>query len=257
MNLQQLQTQFLNNILHPSSQDFDLIEGTEKLNSQQRLFIYAEAYQLQLIEALMDTYPAVHTLLGDEDFEALGREYLQHHPSQHFSLRYFGDKLVFFLQQHKPWSDSEFLAEMANFEWQLRHAFDATDATPLSRDELLEIEAHRWPDLQFSLHHSFSMINFNWNTPVLWKAIIQDAPPRPPEPLDATQQWIIWRPQLETQFRSIDTLEALLLKQLQQQISFSELCDFISLETGSNEEQIAINHLGRWVDEGLLLSFNR
>ena len=257
MKLKELQSQFLADVLQQSENPhIELIETDERLRPEQRIEIYSDGYQLRLIEALMDTYPAVHTLLGDEDFDSLSREYISTHPSRHFSLRYFGSELFKFIKNHPEYNEFAFLFEMSEFEWNLRNAFDALDAPVLTRDELIAIDPDSWANLKFKIHPSFSSLVFEWNTPLLWKAIIQDAPPQPPEKLNSSQQWIIWRPALETQFRSIDSLEALILDQIQQEKTFSDICEFIALETGAGAEQVAINHLGRWVDEGLLLSLS-
>ncbi|MDH5259037.1 MAG: DNA-binding domain-containing protein [Gammaproteobacteria bacterium] len=255
MKLEQLQSLFLEDIINRSStpKNTSLFETDERLSPKQRIEIYSEGYQLRLIEALMDTYPSVHTLLGDEDFENIGRQYIAKHPSKHFSLRYFGSKLSEFITDHNSYKDAPFLSEMAEFEWKLRHAFDAADLSTLKREELAAVNSEAWPELRFKLHPSFSIINFDWNTPFLWKAIIQEAPPEAPKKQINSQHWIIWRPALETQFRSTDELEAMILKEVLQQHSFNEICELISLEAGEGAEHLAVNYLSRWVDEGLLL----
>ena len=257
MKLEQLQSLFLEDILHPSpNSNSALIDSDNRLSPKQRIEIYAEGYQLRLLEGLMDNYPAIHTLLGDEDFDNLGREYIAAHPSKHFSLRYFGSALPHFIKKHTAYEESEFLYEMAKFEWELRTAFDSKDSPSLTRKELTSVKPEKWIELQFKPHSSFSMITCKWNTPALWKAIIQDEPPRPPQQLDNVQHWLIWRPLLETHFRSADDLEILILKQFEKLSSFTDICELISLETGAGAEQVVINYLSQWVDEGLLLSLN-
>ena len=78
MKLAELQAQFLEDVLRESTlPHIDLIDTDEKLSlslsPEERIEIYSEGYVLRLIEALMDTYPAVHTLLGDDDFDELCR----------------------------------------------------------------------------------------------------------------------------------------------------------------------------------------
>lgn len=256
MDLEKIQFLFLNNILQPESDNnITFINADKQLSASDRMGIYAVGYQLNLIEALMENYPALHTLLGDEDFENLAREYISTHPSNHFSLRYLGDKMVDFTKHHAVYKDIEFIPEMANFEWELRQAFDSSNVTPLSRNELSHISATDWPDLHFKLLPSFTLFTLNWNTPFLWKAIIQDQPPRPPEKLENSQQWIIWRPKLETHFRSVENLEAIILAQFSENKSFSDVCELADLEIGEGSEKKVIDYLNRWIDEGLLLSF--
>jgi len=51
------------------------------LSVADRLGIYRNAYRVRLIEALDDTYPVLHALLGDEVFIALSWEFVADHPS--------------------------------------------------------------------------------------------------------------------------------------------------------------------------------
>lgn len=253
MELEKLQTAFLKNVLHPTSHDdITYINSDKRLSANDRIEIYSIGYRLRLIEALMDNFPAIHTLLGDEDFEQLALEYITEFPSTHFSLRYMGEKMVQFTKKHRIYRESPFISEMANFEWKLRQAFDAKDITPLSRETLSKIPPNDWPELCFALHPSFSLITLEWNTPALWKAIIQDEPPRPPKKLDKSQPWIIWRPKLETHFRSVDLLESGILNEISQNKTFTSICEFADMEIGEGAEHIVIEYLNQWITDGLL-----
>ena len=61
------------------------------------LDIYRNAYRVRLIEALNETYPVLHAVLGDDDFATLGEEFVAAHPSVHRSIRWYGSELSDFL----------------------------------------------------------------------------------------------------------------------------------------------------------------
>ena len=42
----------------------------------------------------MSNYPALHRLLGDQDFGKLCSDYLRQHPPVHASIRWFGDAML-------------------------------------------------------------------------------------------------------------------------------------------------------------------
>src|SRR5512141_742854 len=88
-----------------------------------RLAIYANGYRLRLLEALSSDFPALHTLVGDELVEQIGRSYIDVHPSTHFSIRYFGQHLSAFLARTVPYADTPALSEMAALEWSLSLSF--------------------------------------------------------------------------------------------------------------------------------------
>jgi hypothetical protein len=198
------------------------IIGTEKVSADIRLAIYGNAYRYRLIDALSDNYPSVHTLLGDEDFYNNGIQYIAAYPSQHFSIRYFGNHLETFLsEQHQ---ETTLLAEMARFEWALRDAFDAKDKDPLALDALQTIAPEAWADLRFTLHPSVTRLNLEWNVPQLWSAIEHETGQIPFEEAKYPIPWLIWRKELKTYYRSLDVDEAWALDVVMQGQGFSEVC---------------------------------
>ncbi|MCP3852260.1 MAG: DUF2063 domain-containing protein [Gammaproteobacteria bacterium] len=200
------------------------VTGTEKVSADVRLDVYANAYRFRLIEALQDNFPALHTLLGDEDFFQLGVAYLTAHPSKHFSLRYFGQQMSAFLGTTDAYKEQAFLSEMAHFEWLLRDAFDAEDSSVLTLESLQQMEPQAWPKLKFRFHPSLHRIDLSFNTPQLWQAIDQEEPP-----IDITQNdypiaWCLWRKDLRTLYRSMDVDEAWAMDAMISGQNFTEIC---------------------------------
>lgn len=200
------------------------VTGTEKVPAEVRLDIYANAYRYRLIEALQETFPALHTLMGDEDFFGLGSQYLDHYPSNHFSLRYFGHQLHDFLKQNEQWRTQPLLTEMAQFEWLLRAAFDAADTESLTLEALQSINPEQWPELGFRFHPSLQRIDMRFNIPQLWQAIEQQQPPIEFIENDYPLAWLIWRKELRTCYRSLDVDEAWALDSILAGQSFAEIC---------------------------------
>jgi len=66
------------------------------------LRIYRHAYAARLIAALRDNFGVLPRAMGDEAFEALGRAYLQAHPSSQPSIRWFGHALADFMAPLAP-----------------------------------------------------------------------------------------------------------------------------------------------------------
>ncbi|MEA3301915.1 MAG: DNA-binding domain-containing protein, partial [Pseudomonadota bacterium] len=176
-SLLELQQQFIRLLVNGDRQIQSRIIGTQKVPVETRLGIYADAYRFRLIDALADSYPSVHTLLGDDDFIVLANAYIDHCPSQHFSIRWFGHQLPTFLQQTAPYSGSPALREMALFEWTLRDVFDAQDFTPLTMDDLRQLPAERWSDLRLQFNPTIQRIELSWNVPALWQEIDKQLDP--------------------------------------------------------------------------------
>lgn len=254
--LYRLQKSMMDWLLHKDlSIKPDIVDTGEvnKVSVEQRLAVYGNAYGYRLIDALAENYPAVHTLLGDDDFYKLAYAYMDAYPSGHFSLRYFGHKLETFLLDYQK--DIPVLAEMARFEWALRKGFDAQDVTTITLVDLQQVAPEQWGDLQFGFHPSVSRLDLSWNTPQLWSAIDAETDPVPPEKLEHPYAWILWRKELLTYYRSLDVDEAWALDAALQGENFATLCEGVCewIDAEHAPGRVA-GFLSQWINDDLLVS---
>jgi Putative DNA-binding domain len=224
------------------------------LPAADRLGIYRNAYQVRLIDALSDTYPVLHALLGDEVFMALGEAFVASHPSVHRSIRWYGAELKDFLSQWAPCNEQPLLAEIALLEWTLAEVFDAVDADSLQRAALSAVDPSRWSGLRFEFHPSLRRLQFNWNTAAVWKAMSAGDTPLAPAANDASVPWLLWRQDLQNYFRSMSGPESAALDAAVRGATFGEICE--ALNAWLPEEQIppaAASFLGAWADGGIIV----
>ena len=253
--LAELQSHFFHAVINNSDEMTKEVKQQGEMTANERVAIYVDGYRLRLIEALQDSYPALHTLMGDDDFESLCLEYIDHFPSQHFSIRYFGRHLAEFLCENQNYENSELLQEMAQFEWALRGAFDSQDQLVLNLSDLSQIAPEQWSELTFYLHPSIQILHLNWNVLSLWKAIEQEADPQSPEQTPTPVNWIIWRPELETHFRSMTNEEAEGFDLMKQGKSFGELCESMTrVHKPEDAATQAATFLARWIEDGLFVN---
>ena len=253
--LKTLQDSFLDAVLHKNSIFLPEIGDHPRLTQAEQAAIYTDGYHLRLIEVLQDTYPALHTLVGDSTFERIALDYIRQNPSQHFSVRYYGHRLAAFIENKNSYGNDELLAEMARFEWALRSAFDEKNQKSISIDCLVQLEAKDWGSIQFVTGLHVHHIRLNWNVPVLWKAIEQNADPQPPQRISQAIEWLIWRPELETRFRSLTSQEATLLRLLASRKNFSQLCESLLDHEDAEPEKTAATFLYQWLCDGVIVSY--
>src|SRR3984893_9154453 len=172
--LRQLQRDLQDHLLGERSSIADAIVDAPPLPTPARLGIYRNAYRVRLIEALDDTYPVLHALLGDEVFVALGEEFVAAYPSVHRSIRWYGGELSEFLSQCPPYDEQPILAEVALLEWTLAEVFDAADAEPKPRAALSAVDASAWNGLQFDFPPSLRRLPLHWNTAAVWQAMSRE-----------------------------------------------------------------------------------
>ncbi len=254
-DLSGVQQRFVDWLLHTDPAFAGDVADDGRIPLETRLGIYRNAYALRLMEALMDAYPALHTLLGDARFEDLARAYIDAHPSSYRSIRWFGDRMAAFLRDRPPYREQPVLAEMAAFEWALRGAFDAADVRPLTRAALAGIPPEAWAGLRFVFHPSLARLDLGWNVPRLWRAIDAGEAPVPPEAAEYPVGWAIWRRDLRTWFRSLEVDEAWALDRMRAGAAFAEVC--AGLAEWIDEPYVperAAGFVAQWLGDGLIVT---
>jgi hypothetical protein len=254
-DLARLQGEFQDYLLRGARAIEERVGGSARFALERRLGIYAGAYGSRLIDALASSYPALATLLGEEDFQELGARYVRTHDSPYFSIRYYGDALDEFLSEHADYADVPLLAELARWEWTLGAVFDAADAEPLGAAALARIDAADWPELRLTFHPSVRRLALRWNAPQLWKALTEGAERPELRVVAEPVEWLAWRQDLKTYFRSLEAGEVASLDAARNGQSFGELCELLAASHGDERaphEAAAL--LAGWLGAGLIVA---
>ena len=252
--LQELQSAFKNYLLHQHTAIAPHIVSSESLGNDVRLAIYANAYVARLIEVLEKDFTALHAVLGDEDFSALAQEYIEQYPSTTPSLRWFGRHMAAFLRRHDRYQQRPDLIELAVFEWSFVDAFDAADVPTITAQEVALVPAESWPALCLELHPAVQMFDYQWNIIPVWQAIQQQETIPAPQQLPQPQTCLIWRDQLSTRYRTVETDEADALACTREGGSFAQICETLVgyVEDESHVAMRAASLLKGWVESGLI-----
>lgn len=225
-----------------------------RLSRRQSLGIYGNAYRARLREALRSNYGALHRLLGDRDFDVVADAFAVAHPPSTPSIRWFGAALPAFLRTHETCRQCPALAELAEFEWALRHTVDAADGKRVDAQFVQAAAAGDWAGFRFDLHRSLSLLEFAWNAPQIWRAL--DADIDPPEPAYGTGHWLVYRGlDMSGTWRSAELHEIEALQSWREGATFGVICDRLASHTGSAESAAleAATLLRGWLQEGLLV----
>lgn len=251
--LVQLQDQFQKFILSGQPGVNDSIVQTERVSVDTRLAIYRDAYKLRLIESLTTSFPAVHAYLGTEAFGVVCSSYIDAHPSSYRSIRWYGDELAQFLRNYYD-KRYFFLAELAEFEWKMTLAFDASDDPIVQIADMASIAPQSWANMKFTLHSSLQRLDHFWNTAPLWQTLINDddLPELINNPIATA--WVLWRaPDLMIQFYSLSEVEAWALDALIQGLSFGQLCEGLCQWVAAEEVGMrAASYLKNWIQNGMV-----
>ncbi|GEP53066.1 HvfC/BufC N-terminal domain-containing protein [Reyranella soli] len=254
-SLGDLQRAFQDYLLAASDGFQGAVRDTSKADRLTLLDVYRDGYALRLIEALTTDYPGVMAMAGPADFDHMARAYIASHPSRRPSVRWYGRDLADFLSSTEPYRRTPAAAEMARFEWALGEAFDSPDVTPITADALMALPQEAWETLAFATLPSLRRLILAFEVPQAWQRREEVQPgdllvERAPGPLT----WAIWRPDLVSNFRSLDTDEAAMLDALVEGRSFPELCEAVAPFTGEAQAPARAAGLLRAMVEGGMIA---
>lgn len=237
------------------------ISASGRADPETQLSIYTHAYTARLKEVLANDYPAILMAIGEDDFEQLTHNYIKVHPSHFFSLRDFGSSFPEYLselihqqqQSEIQWQEKPWLYELALFEWTLGEAFNAADANLFKEEDMASIPPEAWPELKFTLHPSVYRLDLKWNISEMWQILTNDNPEEVNAISDTASPWLIWRQQLVTRFRSMQTDEQIALDKLSEGANFNEICEALcGVMSEENVPMRAATLLKDWINNGLI-----
>jgi hypothetical protein len=255
MELRELQRELQRELLGEASVIGAAIVQAPPLTVDARLGIYRHAYRARLTEALDDVYPILHQILGDETFASMAELFIDAHPSEHRSIRWYGSELADYLAEQQPFAREPALAELARFEWTLSEVFDASDATPLGRVALSSLDPGVWAALRLRFHPSVRRLALTWNVVAVWQRMSEGEVPPAPTAGSAPVPWLLWRQDFKNYFRSLDAAEEAALGAALAGRPFGEICE--TLGTFLAEEEIplrAATLVAGWLDSGIIIA---
>jgi len=255
--LRKLQHEFLGYLLDDSTHEIvERIESTPRRSAEQRMQFYGNAYRLRLKEALGIDYERMHAYLGDELFDSLMEQYIDAYPSHHPSLRYFGQHMVELVENLAPYKQWPEVAEIARIELAFADSFDAADAHCVRLNELAELPAAAWAELKLCFHSAVQLLPQRYNSFQIWRALSNDE--TPPEKTVDDSTWLIWRQDLVSRYRALDSAELAALSLALSGGSFADICELL-LEYFSEAEtpQRAVAYLQHWINDQLVTALGR
>lgn len=236
--LHALQSQFQQALLLDQAVDAPLLRAKGAAQFE----VYRNAYRARLRAALRDNYASLPQVMGDQAFDALANAYIDSHPSQHYSLRWFGHRLCEFMAANAALMDHPAMLDLARMEWALRQAFDATAAPLLTSEALAAVPAADWADLQLHLQPSVQVLALQWAVGPIWHALASGpCDMEPPEALD--HHMLVWRLGMNTQWKSLSQLEADFISGLLAHRSFGLLCEALAQRVGHEQAAATAVHL--------------
>lgn len=225
--------------------------------------IYVRAYRARLLQVLAKDFPALRACVGAVDFATAARAYIEAYPSQHYSLRWYGERYAGFLRSTGPWRTQAYWADLASLDWAIGTVFDAADDRCATPADLTAVPQAQWPRLHLQLQAAWQRVPLRWNAGAIRRAYDDAAVLPAPRVLGQEEQWVVWRRDGQVHYRALGDDEILALDALGGGADFSELCvhlyEAAAISAPAEEPepmhiaQRAAAMLRRWVDERWLV----
>jgi len=152
---QKLQYMFAAHVRDPVNQAYDgKVVSLEKPIEQRRLAAYESLFFNNVHGFFSNLFPVLKSIVGDERWEIMVREYMQKHQSRTPLFHELGQEFILFLQNEYDVqeSDPECLLELAHYEWvELAVSIDENELTlnpeglEADLDTVYELSPLAWP----------------------------------------------------------------------------------------------------------------
>lgn len=150
----------------------DLIVGAG-LAPAQRLSIYRNTMVATLANALRLSFPAVHRLVGADFFEVAAQIFARQQAPRCADLNAYGAEFPDFLHRFEPAATLAYLADVARLEWAVNRALHASDADPLTVEQLATVAPAVHDQMCFVAHPSVSTLRSDFPADSIWHAVLQ------------------------------------------------------------------------------------
>jgi hypothetical protein len=142
-----------------------------RLSAVGRFEVYRSGYHARLAECLLDDYPVLAAMLGEDQFGSLCRAYVDRHPSASPNLNGFGLHMASFCREakleHMPGGEGfdgirVFASELAALEWALVEVLHAETAPPLDVAALQTMPPDAWARARFIRSDALRVLRFEY-----------------------------------------------------------------------------------------------
>ncbi|MCF6197820.1 MAG: DNA-binding domain-containing protein [Hyphomicrobiaceae bacterium] len=164
------QALFAKNLLDPTRGVPDFVTRTAGEPSGKRFNVYRNNVMVSLTQALLDSYPVVAQLVGEEFATAMARVFAgEHLPTSPVMLNYgagYGD----FIAAFEPAQSLPYLADVARLEWAWLAAYHSADQTPLAIDALSAFGEEDFINLCFAFCPDVQLLQSDHRVVSIWSS---------------------------------------------------------------------------------------
>nr|WP_314859971.1 DNA-binding domain-containing protein [uncultured Undibacterium sp.] len=226
------------------STDAELIE--------QRLAIYRGNVQSIWTKALLNTFPVLQQLVGDEFFTFLALQYGRQFPSQSGDLNQFGSQFSSYLSTEAAVEDYPYFAAVAALEWHLHCAYYAENVDLIGLAQFLTGAGDTVQHCRLLFHPAANLFQSSYAAAQVYLAHQEQAIRAIDVPLNTSCFALVSRPKWRVELMLLDAASFRALQALQQgEILGDALEQAMSVDSEFN---VALQ-LQKWFALGVFIGF--
>lgn len=167
------------------------LQDGEARPAGRRFDVYRNNVAVSLTEALHEAFPAVASLLGKTNMDAIAGMFLRAHPPRSPLLMLYGEDFPGFLADLAQLSHLGYLPDVARLELALRQSYHAADASPIPPERLAETPPEALLRARLGFAPALRLLRSPWPVHDIWRYATR---PGAPQPQASAQDVLITRP---------------------------------------------------------------
>ena len=223
------------------------VTGNDRLSPVEQLEIYREQFWLRHTSSLVEDFPGLSGILGQNDWERLTEQYLLEVPPDSYTLRDLGQRLPELIGRADWLPHQALCRDMARLELAYIDAFDAPDTGHLPAERLASIPEDELGSAVLVLAHSVKLLEVSYPVADLRRALrtAGDEPVAIPEP--SARCLVVYRRELKLWDMPVSPVAHAFLTALQAGAPLAAAAEQAA-RTPEAEQELA-ERIGAWLQE--------
>jgi hypothetical protein len=169
------------------------IAGNDRLSPVEQLEIYREQFWLRHTSSLVEDFPGLSGILGQDEWQKLVELYLTEIVSSSYTLRDLGARLPAVIERSHWLPHQALCVDMARLELAYIEVFDAPDTLPLAPERLATIPEDSLGEAQLLIAPSVRLLVVRYPVGNLRRKLRANPADPVPIPEESPQQLVVYR----------------------------------------------------------------
>jgi hypothetical protein len=225
------------------------VSGNDRLTPAEQADIYRRQFWLRHVDALVEDYPGLSYLIGEDAFDAFCRAYLEAHPPSSFTLRDLGSDVVRFAAAYNgfPPGKQALARDMARYELALVELFDGAAPPPLDPTKVTSMPEDGWSTARIVLHPLLVLMELGYPVHAVRSELKVGKAPEPPGPRPV--HLALFRTELTLRYEELDPSAFALLEALRRGVPLVPACEAVAAGLDEAAGEALAARVGTWFSQ--------